>query len=153
MEPEDELTLKNKTESFKLKLLDEDGEFNDFHIRKFIKDHITHETRVANAIMTLEELYEINTAFRGSLKIEMSQKQQNQKESDIKYNSHMKGVKQNIPHKDEIKKKKSKKGNKVKPHTGSLVHPAHESFNMVFNIMIGVKKAIDSVSEFPLMEL
>ena len=26
----------------------------------------------------------------------------------------------------------------------ATVHPGHENFNMVFNIMIGIKKAVDS---------
>lgn len=34
-----------------------------------------------------------------------------------------------------------------------MVHPGHSSFNMVFNIMMGVKKAVDSISDFPLYEL
>lgn len=33
-----------------------------------------------------------------------------------------------------------------------LIHPAHENFNLVFNIMLGIKKAIDSTLDIPLLE-
>lgn len=32
-----------------------------------------------------------------------------------------------------------------------MIHPAHENFNMVFNIMLGIKKAIDSTLDIPLI--
>ena len=31
------------------------------------------------------------------------------------------------------------------------IHPMHESFNMVFNIMVGIKRAVDSTSDMPTM--
>ena len=34
----------------------------------------------------------------------------------------------------------------------ATVHPGHENFNMVFNIMIGIKKAVDSTLEIPLLK-
>ena len=33
----------------------------------------------------------------------------------------------------------------------STIHPAHENFNMVFNIMLGIKKAVDSTFDIPLL--
>lgn len=30
-----------------------------------------------------------------------------------------------------------------------MIHPAHENFNMVFNIMLGIKMAIDSTLDIP----
>jgi len=30
------------------------------------------------------------------------------------------------------------------PSGRKAIHPAHENFNMVFNIMLGIKKAVDS---------
>lgn len=35
--------------------------------------------------------------------------------------------------------------------TMSTIHPAHENFNMVFNIMLGIKKAVDSTFDIPLL--
>lgn len=35
----------------------------------------------------------------------------------------------------------------------SSIHPAHENFNMVFNIMLGIKKAVDSAYEIPLLKI
>lgn len=32
-----------------------------------------------------------------------------------------------------------------------MIHPAHENFNMVFNIMLGIKKAIDSSHDISLV--
>lgn len=34
-----------------------------------------------------------------------------------------------------------------------LIHPAHENFNLVCNIMMGIKKAIDSTYDNPLLEI
>jgi hypothetical protein len=31
------------------------------------------------------------------------------------------------------------------------IHPAHENFNMVFNIMLGIKKSVDSTLDLPLV--
>ena len=31
------------------------------------------------------------------------------------------------------------------------IHPAHENFNMVFNIMLGIKKSVDSTLDIPLL--
>lgn len=33
------------------------------------------------------------------------------------------------------------------------IHPAHDSFNMVVNIMIGIKKAVDSTLDFSLYKI
>ena len=33
----------------------------------------------------------------------------------------------------------------------ATIHPAHENFNMVFNIMLGIKKAVDSTLDIPLI--
>lgn len=33
----------------------------------------------------------------------------------------------------------------------ATIHPAHENFNMVFNIMLGIKKAVDSALDIPLL--
>jgi len=32
------------------------------------------------------------------------------------------------------------------------IHPAHENFNMVVNMMIGIKKSVDSALDFPLIK-
>lgn len=33
------------------------------------------------------------------------------------------------------------------------IHPAHDSFNMVVNIMLGIKKAVDSTLDYPLLKV
>ena len=38
------------------------------------------------------------------------------------------------------------------PDNVKLIHPAHENFNLVFNIMLGIKKAIDSTHDIPMLE-
>ena len=38
------------------------------------------------------------------------------------------------------------------PDNVKLIHPAHENFNLVFNIMLGIKKAIDSTLDIPLLD-
>lgn len=34
----------------------------------------------------------------------------------------------------------------------AIIHPAHENFNMVLNIMLGIKKAVDSTLDIPLLQ-
>lgn len=38
------------------------------------------------------------------------------------------------------------------PDNVKMIHPAHRNFNLVFNIMLGVKKSIDSTLDIPLYE-
>ena len=38
------------------------------------------------------------------------------------------------------------------PRTMSTIHIAHENFNMVFNIMVGIKRAVDSTLDLPLIK-
>ena len=39
------------------------------------------------------------------------------------------------------------------PENMRTIHPAHDSFNMVVNIMMGIKKAVDSAGDFPLIKI
>lgn len=61
-------------------------------------------------------------------------------------------VSQNVP-------KTGSKKNKIIKHrpqvleSAKLIHPAHENFNLVCNIMMGIKKAIDSTLDIPLLEI
>jgi hypothetical protein len=56
-----------------------------------------------------------------------------------------------------LKDKKSKSKKKKQEEPSGLpdglatIHPAHENFNMVFNIMLGIKKAVDSTFDMPLL--
>ena len=38
------------------------------------------------------------------------------------------------------------------PAAMKQIHPAHENFNMVFNIMLGIKKSVDSTLDIPLLK-
>lgn len=46
--------------------------------------------------------------------------------------------------------KESRKSNI--PDNVKFIHPAHRNFNLVFNIMLGIKKAIDSTLDIPMLE-
>jgi len=62
-------------------------------------------------------------------------------------------------YKDEVKPSKSKSKDKDRktstsgnnPIAMKQIHPAHENFNMVFNIMLGIKKSVDSTLDIPLL--
>ena len=47
------------------------------------------------------------------------------------------------------------KSPKVTQHAPNLnyVHPGHQSFNIVFNIMLGIKKSVDATFDIPLLQL
>lgn len=51
-----------------------------------------------------------------------------------------------------LKRKTQKKKSRV-PDNVNMIHPGHENFNQVFNIMLGVKKAVDAVLDVPLLEI
>lgn len=34
----------------------------------------------------------------------------------------------------------------------ATIHPAHENFDMVFNVMLGIKKAVDGTTDLPNFE-
>ena len=97
--------------------------------------------------MYLRELVEITDQLKAELKMKQNNFEREKQENENKANSQFEGVKKNL-HK---KSKNKPKSMKIAP-TANLVHPTHSSFNLVFNIMLGIKKAIDSVSENPLME-
>ena len=62
-------------------------------------------------------------------------------------------------HKDVVKQPSTRSKSKDrKSSTGGnnpvamkQIHPAHENFNMVFNIMCGIKKSVDSTLDIPLL--
>jgi hypothetical protein len=61
-------------------------------------------------------------------------------------------------HKDVVKPSSRTKSKDRKSSTGGnnpvamkQIHPAHENFNMVFNIMCGIKKSVDSTLDIPLL--
>lgn len=67
-------------------------------------------------------------------------------------------VRKNVPttrntEKGLLKEKQKKKSDEEIPNGTmmSTIHPAHENFNMVFNIMLGIKKAVDSTFDIPLL--
>lgn len=62
-------------------------------------------------------------------------------------------VSQNVPKTLDIKKNKIlKKPRQNIPDNVKFIHPAHQNFNLVFNIMLGIKKAVDSTLDIPLIE-
>ena len=54
-----------------------------------------------------------------------------------------------IDKKHKNRRKKETKSNL--PDGIKVIHPAHENFNMVFNIMLGIKKSVDSTLDIPMI--
>lgn len=59
-----------------------------------------------------------------------------------------------------LKNRNAEQEKKVTTQSGSslpsgmkTIHPAHDSFNMVVNIMLGIKKAVDSTLDYPLLKV
>lgn len=80
---------------------------------------------------------------------EIRLEENNQMEKDMR-----KRVQVNIPRskvKDGINSISRKRARTVR--NMSVVHPGHENFNLVFNIMLGIKKATEAIIDFPLFEL
>lgn len=79
-----------------------------------------------------------------------------------KYESRGKRVEKNVPNtrntvkglmKEKKQKQKKDKDSGGLPEGMNVIHPAHENFNMVFNIMLGIKKAVDSTLDLPLLKV
>lgn len=49
-----------------------------------------------------------------------------------------------------VKKNTAKKQRPSVSSKMNFVHPAHQNFNMVLNIMIGIKKSVDSSLDIPM---
>ncbi len=62
-------------------------------------------------------------------------------------------VSQNVPKTDKKNKILKAKPRSQVLDSAKLIHPNHENFNLVCNIMMGIKKAIDSTLENPLYEI
>ena len=145
LDAEEEYLLQNKTDAFKKSVMSENIT-DDKALRHFIRDHMTYESWVSLAMSLLEEAQSEIATFKGHIKVEESKQKQQKQESLVKQDSQFKGVKKNVHRKWN---KKSNKNNWVNPN-GDLVIPAHRSFNMVINIMLGIKRAVD-LTNFPAM--
>ena len=53
--------------------------------------------------------------------------------------------------KNNKEEEKSRSKSENNPTAMKQIHPAHESFNMVFNIMLGIKKSVDSTLDIPML--
>lgn len=104
------------------------------------------------AKLILETLLEASKVYQTKLKCTISNEEDKNIEDEFKEKEIRKTVRNNIP-KGKVKNKvlKNRKSTAVK--SMNIVYFGHENFNLVFNIMLGVKKAIDSVINFPMFEL
>jgi len=114
---------------------------------------MTNETRVKEAKLILETLLITTKDYQKKLKGTLSKEEDKNIENDFREQEIRKTVATNIPRgKNANKITKSKRKSRVMKSM-NMVHPGHENFNLVFNIMLGVKKAIDGVIYFPMFEL
>jgi len=122
-------------------------------LQPFLRDYLTNESRVLEAKLILENLLESANTIKRKLK-EAVDEEDNKFEEIKKEEKDMKKTLLNNIHKGKTKSKilKNKRRNTVVQNM-SMVHPGHENFNLVFNIMLGIKKAIEAVIDFPLFEL
>jgi len=129
------------------------GNYEKSKLQPFLRDYLTNESRVLEAKLILENLLESANTIKRKLK-EAVDEEDNKFEEIKKEEKDMKKTLLNNIHKGKTKSKilKNKRRNTVVQNM-SMVHPGHENFNLVFNIMLGIKKAIEAVIDFPLFEL
>lgn len=129
------------------------GNYDKSKLQPFLREYITYENRVREAKMILHELLENAEKFKSKLDLDVKHEHdrfegENQKEKalleKVKINIHKGKMKSDI-----LRMKKKNLG----IQNMSMVHPGHENFNLVFNIMLGIKKAIDAVIDFPFNEI
>uniref|UniRef100_A0A7S3NC99 Uncharacterized protein n=1 Tax=Euplotes harpa TaxID=151035 RepID=A0A7S3NC99_9SPIT len=130
----------------------ETGKYDVEKLRPFMRDYITNENRVQEAKMILDELLKTAEDFKRKLKEDILKEHNKQEQHDKKEKALMETVKTNI-HKGKVMNKILKSRRKTgATQNMNMVHPGHENFNLVFNIMLGIKKAIDAVVDFPFIE-
>lgn len=131
----------------------ETGEYDKGKLQPFLREYITYENRVREAKMILQELLENSEKFKSKLDLDVKHEHDKFEDDNQKEKALLKTVKTNI-HKGKLKSDilKLKKKN-LGTQNMSMVHPGHENFNLVFNIMLGIKKAIDAVIDFPFNEI
>jgi hypothetical protein len=96
----------------------------------------------------MEDLLESALKYKEKLKSAVDKEEEKLIEDSLKLKEMRNRVLTNIP------KKKAKHKNKSPAVKNlSMVHPGHENFNLVFNIMLGIKKATEAVIDFPMFEL
>lgn len=130
------------------------GELARSKLEPFMREYLTNETRVREAKFILEELLEQAENYRGKLKADIDKEDQKIEENNKKEKELRIGVKHNIP-RTKTNSKMFKKGIRKTSlvQNTNMVHPGHENFNLVFNIMLGIKKAIEAVIDFPMFEI
>ena len=131
----------------------ETGEYDKGKLQPFLREYITYENRVREAKMILQELLENSEKFKSKFDLDVKHEHDKFEDDNQKEKALLKTVKTNI-HKGKLKSDilKLKKKN-LGTQNMSMVHPGHENFNLVFNIMLGIKKAIDAVFDFPFNEI
>ena len=103
--------------------------------------------------MILQLLLESAETFKTKLDFDVKHEIEKHEGENEKEKALLKTVKTNI-HKGKVKSNILKMNRKnFGIQNMSMVHPGHENFNLVFNIMLGIKKAIDSVIDFPFNEI
>jgi len=93
--------------------------------------------------LTTDEKDNFSYLFNGLLRVK-----------DEEDNDPIEMVSQNVPKTLEKQKNKILKRRETNiPDNVKLIHPAHDNFNLVFNIMLGIKKSIDSTLDIPMIDL
>lgn len=113
-----------------------------------MREYISNTNKVREAQMIMEDLLETAYKYKDKMKCLVDKEEEKIIEHDFKIKEMRNRVLTNIP------KKKTKQKNKSSAVQNlSMVHPGHENFNLVFNIMLGIKKATEAVIDFPMFEL
>lgn len=130
------------------------GEYERNRLEPFLREYLTNETRVREARFILEELLETAENYKEKLSGDIDKEEQKNEEINKKEKELMNTVKHNI-HRTKASSKVLKHGRRKTTmiKNMNMVHPGHENFNLVFNIMLGIKKAIEAVIDFPMFEL
>lgn len=133
------------------------SEFSEIKKRDDLKFDIT--LRFGN--MAVKHLIGVIEDFKELIASEIEQifkfsEMEDQEEEQMKTSRKPKmPVRKNVPTNRNTEKGLLKEKHKVEevPTAGAMstIHPAHENFNMVFNIMLGIKKAVDSTFDIPLL--
>ena len=170
---EEEIYMENKIREFEAKIFDSEDYKNDDKnkLRSFIKEYINNESKpdcyfnlisnigkIMDVKVMIQDLLETSNNYKNKLKETVEQEkdrihQEYRKEKDMR--ERVKGNIHRGKSKSKIFRSKKMLKNKDNAQTRSLsvVHPGHENFNLVFNIMLGIKKAIEAVIDFPMFEI
>mmetsp|Transcript_18818 Transcript_18818/g.18484 ORF Transcript_18818/g.18484 Transcript_18818/m.18484 type:complete len:145 (+) Transcript_18818:252-686(+) len=128
------------------------GNYDQSKLQPFLREYMKNESIIKDSRLLFEDLLETSRSYIKKLDQLVTDEDEKVNEEENKELTR-KNTMRNIHHGKEKSRVTKARRKTAMAKTMNFVHFGHENFNLVFNIMLGVRKAIDSVINFPIFEL